>query len=244
VSDFFADLETHLLAAAERGPRSRLAASLPRPRRVVLVVALVAALAAVLALALPAGREERSAAPPPHGWTPYAPLPDDCTGDYAAPTPALRGRLGVLQRPPTAADRIPPRLERTGMPPSGLVNPAHVRLALTDTVGRRFYVLPTAITAAAPKPCAVGAGSACVRAVGPDDRLLGQACDAASTLEDVPVFEVTRSEPPLAFGLAPDGVSDVVVTARSGPGGRYAVVANVWSGRMTFRPVEARFERR
>ena len=238
MSDFFAELEGHLLAAAERERRFLPLPAL-RPRRLVAAATLIALLAAALAFALPAADSERSVAVP--SPTPFPPTA--CPGDYARPTPALRDQLGVLRRKATPADRLPQRLHGPTVNPSGIVNPEYVRLALTDTVGRRFYVLPTAFPPFVPDLCSAPAKTACLRAVDLDDRLMGQICSTANALPRVPFYEVVRNEPPLAFGLAPDGVSQVVISARGGTRAYYPVEANVWSGRMTFEPAEARFER-
>jgi hypothetical protein len=234
--DFFAELEGHLIEAAERERRVwRLPAV--RPRRLLAAAAVVAALAAALAFALPATESERPVVAP----VPTPVPPTACPGDYGRPTSALRDEFGVLSRAPTPADRLPKGLHGATIIPSGIENPAYVRLALTDSVGRRFYVLPTALPPFTLDICAEPARTACVRAVGPDDRLVGQSCNTADALSRVPRFEVVPSEPPLVFGLAPDGVSRVVISARSGTGAYYPVESNVWSGRMTFEPAEARF---
>jgi hypothetical protein len=103
MTDFFADLEAHLLDAARRERRPR-----PRPR-IVLAVTAAAAAAAILIAVLPLSSQEAGTArggplQERDGWTSYAPLPDCDSGPVRVtdgPPPQLLQNAYELFRRPT-----------------------------------------------------------------------------------------------------------------------------------------------
>jgi hypothetical protein len=210
MTDFFADLEAHLLDAAQRRRRPR-----PRPR-IVLAVAAAAATAALLIAVLPQSSVERGAVgggPPAalDGWTSYVPLPscDDSqmTVTSEPPPQVLRDAYELFRRP--AFDRLPDHvvdtLARMGVDD---LHEAAAREARGPDYSR-VWVVPVG-TVAAPDDCDARSQPA-VCLVASDES------DPSCVLDHVFVrtgftrlfFDVEGR--PVVVGLAPDGVAGVLI---------------------------------
>ena len=155
MTDFIADLETELLAAARRRATTRR--RLPRPR-----LAAIAAVAAVLVVALAAvaavrgidgagSRDERSAAPPPAdpGVTvavPAAVVAGSSSG-CAQTGPGLElssVQMSIFDRPQRAGDGLPGSLSWL---PAAFVDAPSIRKAGADLRVVRAGVTPTVCSA-------------------------------------------------------------------------------------------------
>jgi hypothetical protein len=218
MSDYFAELERHLVAAAERGDRRR--APTLRPRALV-VAAAALAIAAAAVIAVPFVRDARETAGP----SPAPPavdrevLPSAPSGGLAPgegcmppagsePQPRLLSLLGALRRPATAADRVLARR----MPRELAVRGAYRGSArLAQTVEGRSYWLVPVEDAIGGRGCA-GAGAApdgvCLYVS--EDRagelLLCTTPMAIRTLHELTLRKVGDSEWELA-GIMPDAVA-------------------------------------
>jgi hypothetical protein len=215
MTDFFADLEGHLLDAARRERRPR-----PRPRpRVVLAVTAAAAAAVLLISVLPQALQERGSAggvPPADldGWTSYVPL-SDCA----------KGPINVV------TDETPPQLLSNAIelfrqqPPDPL--PGEVMTALARMgadeiqVGAarevrgpdysRVWLVPVG-RVALPSGCdARSTPAVCIVASDGDDPscVLGHVFIKSGFTQLF--FDPAR--PPVVVGLVPNGVVEVLLRA-------------------------------
>jgi len=206
MTDFFADLESHLLDAARRERRPR-----PRPR-VVLAVTAAAAAAALLITVLPQAFQERGSVgsgPPAEldDWTSYAPLPDCAKGPINVvtddtPPQLLSNAFELFRRAPS--DPLPGDVMTTlaGMGADEI----HVGAA-REARGpdySRVWIVPVG-RVALPSGCdARSTPAVCIVASDGDDPscVLGHVFIKTGFTQLF--FDAAR--PPVVVGLAPNGV--------------------------------------
>jgi hypothetical protein len=206
MSDFFADLESHLLDAARRERRPR-----PRPRIVLAVVAAAAVVVLLLAV-LPQSSQESGTVgggPPAQldDWTPYAPLPD-CDGGLVTatedpPPGVLRDAYELFRRPPS--DPLPQEiLETLARMGADEIREAAAREARGPDYSR-VWIVPVG-TVADPDDCdARSTPAVCLVASDASDPSCILERTFARTGFTRLFFDAAR--PPVVVGLAPDGVT-------------------------------------
>ena len=224
MSDFVADLERELVAAARRRATRRRVVLVPRlrPATVLAVVAVVAML--VVAAAVVRGLEdgsrpgdERPQVPPPSGPAfalPAAPVAEPCPGvEQREEDDVIRHPLSIFARPRTAADAVPALAGADSFAwiRAGTIHRVGARRAAPDRFDAEVYLVPAA------EPRRGGAlrrppGGRCSRsASSPSARR--PSCGASRELEVEGGRAVAVTPAGVAYGVVPDRVERVTLGA-------------------------------
>ena len=223
MSDFVADLERELVAAARRRATRRRVVLVPRlrPATVLAVVAVVAML--VVAAAVVRGLEdgsrpgdERPQVPPPSGPAfalPAAPVAEPCPGvEQREEDDVIQHPLSIFARPRTAADAVPALAGADSFAwiRAGTIHRVGARRAAPDRFDAEVYLVP----AAEPRRGGACDGhreamlAVCLVAVGEETFVR---CFSELEVEGGRAVAVTPAG--VAYGVVPDRVERVTLGA-------------------------------
>lgn len=142
MTDFFADLESHLLDATERENERRRRFRLPslRPAPAIAFACTLALIVGIVALAT-SGNDERAASPQQQdeGWTSY-PAAKACSTDGPAPDALIDG-LAVFRREQKPSDELTPQM-RSGLASQGVEQYWPQLARGSAEAGVRYWVVP------------------------------------------------------------------------------------------------------